>query len=351
MPGLFKEPSRPRKPWRVDWREAGRKRTTRFASKGEARRFIQDLERGRRPADARITLEEWVVEWLTTHGQQWEPRTRGDRAWIMDRYVLPHLGGMLIRELAPRTIRDWRRHLTTVTTPFQVNRATQVLSAAMGAAVSDDVITVNPCRGVRRIPAPRTRRGPADLYEVEGIRLCMPDPVDRLAVSLMAYCGLRPSEVRSVRWEDVIGATIVVRRGERVSGATKTGVVRSVPLITPVVDDIQAAGGGTGTVLPVAAANWRHRHWDPARRAAGAGHVTPYMLRHTAASLWIAEGLTVFEVAARLGHSTPALTLSTYGHLFAEAQIRPGEGMEAAVVRARAHLASIAATAADATPA
>jgi site-specific recombinase XerD len=39
--------------------------------------------------------------------------------------------------------------------------------------------------------------------------------------------------------------------------------------------------------------------------------------RHSFASLLLAEGRTVHYVAAQLGHS-PALTLSTYGHLIAE---------------------------------
>ena len=43
----------------------------------------------------------------------------------------------------------------------------------------------------------------------------------------------------------------------------------------------------------------------------------PYDLRHSFASLLLAEGRTVHYVAARLGHS-PALTPSTYGHLIAE---------------------------------
>lgn len=41
------------------------------------------------------------------------------------------------------------------------------------------------------------------------------------------------------------------------------------------------------------------------------------MLRHSFASLLLAEGKSVHYVARQLGHS-PALTLNTYGHLFAE---------------------------------
>jgi hypothetical protein len=43
----------------------------------------------------------------------------------------------------------------------------------------------------------------------------------------------------------------------------------------------------------------------------------PYDLRHSFISLLISQGATVVEVARQAGHS-PAMTLSTYAHLFDE---------------------------------
>jgi integrase len=41
-----------------------------------------------------------------------------------------------------------------------------------------------------------------------------------------------------------------------------------------------------------------------------------YDLRHTCASLLIAQGATVKAVQAQMGHATASITLDTYGHLF-----------------------------------
>jgi integrase len=41
-----------------------------------------------------------------------------------------------------------------------------------------------------------------------------------------------------------------------------------------------------------------------------------YDLRHTCASLLIAQGASVKAVQAHLGHATASITLDTYGHLF-----------------------------------
>ena len=63
---------------------------------------------------------------------------------------------------------------------------------------------------------------------------------------------------------------------------------------------------------------FRANGWKTACKRAGLMPVPrPYDLRHSFASLLLAEGRAVHYVAAQLGHS-PVLTLSTYGHLIAE---------------------------------
>jgi hypothetical protein len=39
-------------------------------------------------------------------------------------------------------------------------------------------------------------------------------------------------------------------------------------------------------------------------------------MRHTFASILIAEGRDVIDVAAQLGHAKPSITMDVYGHLF-----------------------------------
>ena len=297
---------------------------------------------------------------MRTHGIEWEPRTLRDRARYADSWIIPGVGKVKLRELGRKEIREWRAEmLTRGATHYVANAAVRILSAALGDAVADEMIVGNACYGVK--PLKRTsvdRREPATLAEVEGIRALLERDRDRAMVSLMAYAGLRPSERPSLRWSDVRAATLVIRSAVSSSGrekGTKTESVRTVPIIPALAEDLAALEPRADDLVigAVDHDNWSMRVWRPARAQIGSTAI-PYALRHTFASLLIAEGRGVHEVAKLLGHSSPALTLSTYGHLFDEAQLRSNESMADAVARARheaiLRVASISATMAPADP-
>jgi hypothetical protein len=68
---------------------------------------------------------------------------------------------------------------------------------------------------------------------------------------------------------------------------------------------------------PLRPHTWVTNFFKPAVRAAGLpGGLRLYDLRHTCASLLIAQGASVKAVQAQLGHATASITLDTYGHLF-----------------------------------
>jgi integrase len=54
-----------------------------------------------------------------------------------------------------------------------------------------------------------------------------------------------------------------------------------------------------------------------------------HVLRHTAASAWLAAGVDIRTVAEFLGHSDPGFTLRVYAHLMPDATDRARRGMDA----------------------
>jgi integrase len=114
--------------------------------------------------------------------------------------------------------------------------------------------------------------------------------------------------------------------------ATKTTKTRTVPLSSALKADLDAwkrqLGSPTADAFILSRAdgepwttddyrNWQRRRFRTAVKATGIGLARPYDLRHSAASLWIAEGRNPVDVGAWLGHD-PTMTLRTYAHVVAD---------------------------------
>jgi integrase len=69
--------------------------------------------------------------------------------------------------------------------------------------------------------------------------------------------------------------------------------------------------------------------------AIGMPNITLHTLRHTHASQLIAAGVDVLTVSRRLGHGSPAITLSVYGHLFSNTDDRAAQIVEETFIKAR----------------
>jgi integrase len=91
----------------------------------------------------------------------------------------------------------------------------------------------------------------------------------------------------------------------------------------------------TRTGSPLGHRNVARQALDPALERAGLPSMRWHDLRHTCASLLIAQGQSDVFVARQLGHASPSITRDVYSHLFdaAEHAARMREGLEAAYGR------------------
>jgi integrase len=235
-----------------------------------------------------------------------------------------------------------------------------LLRAILREAVEEDVIDESPARGVL---VPRTPKEHEDFVmltraEVLGIIARKPDERVSLAqlsaIVVGAIEGLRPGELWGLRWSDVTGAELVVRRSRH--RATKGGRVRRVPLLEPArailarwraaerkrlgaapeSDSLVWPGPGGGIYGEGYDAGWSHRRQTirdgrtytqiGVRWWLGVRRPVPFKdLRHTAASAllrgwwvdegWIARPLTMLEVAQWLGHASITTTERHYAKL------------------------------------
>ncbi|MGI8693914.1 MAG: tyrosine-type recombinase/integrase [Geodermatophilaceae bacterium] len=198
-------------------------------------------------------------------------------------------------------------------------------------AVDDGRLVQNPASRVK-LPHDR-RREKRVLTHSEVAALADAAGPDRLAILVLAYCGLRFGELASLRVRNVdplrrrlqIQESATEVDGTMVFGTPKSHQCRSVPIPRSLIDDLAVACTGKSSTDLVFTAprggvlwlrNWRRRVFDPALSAAELGVLTPHELRHTAASLAVAAGANVKAVQRMLGHASAAMTLDVYSGLF-----------------------------------
>lgn len=342
MASIHFSPNQSRKsPWRVLFRlPTGKQSSKRFRSHEEALVFLAQVSVDPK-IPSRLTLNDWLDEWEQGYKGQWAYSTALQRHSLIKLHVRPSIGLERLLELRRGTLVAWRADLLSRgVTPKTINAVVRVLSSALSTAVDHDLIPANPILGLKSMPTVPANRNPVPLEDVEKIRMVL-DPRDRALVSVLAYSGLRPSEALALEADDIIGGkALMVRKAIGKDGKikqTKTKSVRSVPVPLPTdLDGLPSHGllfpGTKGNLLNWN--NWTARVFRPAAKV-HLLNVVPYELRHTAASLMIAAGNPVTQVAYWLGHAKPSMTLDVYSHLFAQAQILPGESLHDAIFKAR----------------
>ena len=75
---------------------------------------------------------------------------------------------------------------------------------------------------------------------------------------------------------------------------------------------------------PANFAKWLSKHCIEA----GLGHRNPHQLRHSAATLLLAEDIPLHEVSDILGHSSISVTKDVYGHMTAERRRAAADAMD-----------------------
>lgn len=339
----------------VRWREAGR--ASRYRSKSfpstrqgrtDAQAFRSEIERrlrigpladeitGSKQTLMRFVVDEWWPKYATP---RLAPATRSSYEYVLDKWLIPYLGDLRLRDVTRQTINGWvvgiRRDGAGAPT---ANRALAILQGILERAREWGKIQSNPAADVKKLAHRRDDEIRArTAEEVEEIRVRLARQ-DAALVSVLAYVGLRPAEAFALKWRDVLDEKRHARARLFAAG-TKTARARRHPEVPPVIGrelrDLHVAAGQPSIealVFPssnggeLSRQNWRQRVWktaldgNPEKKIAAIAYFRPYDLRHTAATLLIYEGRTPNEVAQQLGHADPGFTVRTYAHVFDDAR-------------------------------
>jgi integrase len=335
--------------WEASITFDGRRYYVRGKSRTEAQRELNDLKADHRAgelvAPSRVTVGEHLAEWLETVSSDLKPKTVREYEIVVRVWLTPAFGHIKLQHLTPahidRQFARWRSEGRAK--GGTMLNAYRVLHRALVFAHRWGRIGRNPCDAV---PPPRAVRDVPDLWDATESRRFLdalePGRWESALFTILLGTGCRLGEALAMRWEDIDrdAGTASIRRnvtrlaGEWSEGAPKTRAgVRTVamPAFTrnhlrdwrtaQLEERLSAGAAWTATGRVVTLPDGRtpsHRQcidrFEARCEAAGAPRLRMHDLRHLHASMLLAEGLPVPAVSARLGHASPAITMTIYAH-------------------------------------
>ncbi|GII59668.1 hypothetical protein Pth03_80570 [Planotetraspora thailandica] len=187
-----------------------------YASKKEADKAWQRAEakmaEGRLgdPRRGKQTFQQYVEEiWLPNH--EMEPTTREAYTYSLYKHLMPEFGPMRMVDILPEHVRAWvtkmkERGIKPVT--IRYNKI--ILSAIFSTAFDDQVIYIQPSRGVKTPTVARKPRTIITPEQFEVLYRNLPDEDTRLLVETAIETGLRWGELTELRVSDIDFATRIL---------------------------------------------------------------------------------------------------------------------------------------------
>lgn len=323
-------------------------RGTTTQARKELTKMLSGLDTGTYVASSKMTVQEYVTEWLDTKADVAE-QTRLDYGDRMKSDVYPTIGGLRLSKLGPGHVRQLYSNLTTERklSPRTIRYTHTVLNQALEYAVEDGLMQRNPCglKSVRQAIPKKVKTEPTIFTPTEVNTILdsasKGDTQQHALWRVLLTAGLRPQEALALKWSDLDGEFLTIQRAShRVAKGARviTDVLKSdasrriVPLSQETLDVLgqhraeQAArilkagpayvrsnlvfATGRGTVLDTSnVSGW----WKTVLVVAGVAHRRLYDCRHTHLSHAYSVSKDAKGVAERGGHN-PVTFMNVYAH-------------------------------------
>lgn len=282
-------------------------------------------------------------------------------------YLVPTLGRIRIDQLTPQHVRSMMRKLREQgLSPNTIRQARSVLRRALRTAEADGLVTRNVAKIVDGVKVGRSSG-----------RTLTPEQARKLLdgarghecgalLTVLLSLGLRKGEALGLSWPDLeLDATpptlTVTKSVKKTSNGAlyidepkTTGSVRRLHLPAPTVDVLRAhrieqaeqrlafgpGWGGDWARYDLVFTTSIGTPMDPDRVNRMIKSLTtellgepasPHVMRHTAASLLLAQNVPLKTVSEMLGHSSIRVTADVYGHLLEPARTEAADAMTEAL--------------------
>ena len=175
------------------------------------RQMISEVESQTYVRPSKITVAEWMDEWMATYiiNSRSVTTIDGYKNQI-ENYLVPALGDVYLQDLTPAMVQRWVNQLRERSpltgkplAPKTVRNIWLNLSTAMDRALIEDLIKKNPCQHTQ---LPQKEKYEADVYDQEEIEKLLEaaNGTDMELPMLLEVClGLRRGELLALKWDKI----------------------------------------------------------------------------------------------------------------------------------------------------
>lgn len=320
-----------KRPWRVRYYDTdGRGRMRSFPTKALALEFEREQADLKARVGAGLAVTTGPIAFDDLAELYLASYTAESKPWLerMLRHPRARFGSVQVHLLRPEQIGRWL-HSELELAPKTKNHILTAFRQVLNAGVEWGYLTVSPARP-SAVKPPRGSTNPTDVRPLESWAqvLQVAEQIGHYGPLVRFACatGLRPQEWAALEWGDVDRANhiIHVRRALKQDGtveeAGKTaGALRAVTLSAPArralddtvrhLDQPRIFSRPDGTLIR----RWGFAEaWHSALAVLELDPRPPYQMRHTFATLALAQGCTLEWVGKELGHRDLSVTRKYY---------------------------------------
>lgn len=298
---------------------------------------LAEVDRGGLRTTSRETFTQAADRWLAAKRPRLEASTYRDYETHLRLRLLPAFGAMKLRQITRGHV---ERYLSDLDTADKLSRKTIndsliPMRQILARAVRDGAIASNPA-------ANQDRDEPLELpYETPTMHYLNREDAHayldacstwyRPLAETLIGAGLRIGEAIALEWRDVdwdARALNITRTAKHGGIGTPKGDRSRAVLVAPYLLELlhehraaQLDGDHPSRLVFTSPQgsmlnrhNVRRRGHDAALKDAGLSPIRLHDLRHTAATLWLTAGESIYFVQQQLGHKDIQTTIDLYGH-------------------------------------
>ena len=302
-----------------------------------------------------LKLGDWMDDWMRLYNANLSPTTKTGYRQQIDKRIKPSLGRTPLKTLSSNQIQSWINSLTQQGLSAKTVKNTFLnLSAALDKAEELQMIGRNPCK---HIVLPTVKKYNAQVYtmpQVQNILKLAQGTNMYFLLTIEFYLGLRKGEIAELKWSDIDleeGVVHITRsrvetdEGIIVKSTKSEAGIRDIPLSTKALEvfkeqytEYLSKVGKKGFVdsnyvifknngEPFVPSSIPQR-WERFCEQHNIRKIRFHDLRHTCATLMIANGTDAKTVQSWLGHSDVQVTLNTYTHCLPSMKQAAGNKMD-----------------------